>query len=109
MIKLKSLLKEIQRGTWKSPKETPSPVITVLHKIVAEVLRQNKNTNDYIKLYHPTNSEWIIQNPKNRYILLAYNTNESEWWAVGWPSTSSHKEVGIIDGRQLNHIIETWV
>ena len=41
----------MDRGKWITPKETPSPVITVLHKIVAEVLRQNKNTNDYIKLY----------------------------------------------------------
>jgi hypothetical protein len=109
VIKLKQLLEEARVGGWTTPKETPSIVITVLHQIVAGVIKQNKNSNDYIKLYHPTDYEWIIKNPKNSNILLVYNAAEHVWWAVGWPSDSHQKEVGIIDGHQLLQIIETWV
>ena len=119
MIKLKSLLKEIERqrsAVWRTPGPGGAPVdvINAVHKIVAIALRskgKNIKVDDYVRLHDLSGGHWMIENRKHKDIMLSYNGNNSTWYLYG---PHSIELGGLIHGgklttTQVNHIIKHWI
>jgi hypothetical protein len=100
---------------WKTPGNIPSAVINVLHKVIAVILRRNKeiNLDDYVRVHNLSGDNWIIENLKKKYIVLSYTEKKNVWWIYG-PDALMKKTGEVVKGkrinsRQLNQIIKRWI
>lgn len=113
MIKLIPLLVEIvYRSVWKTEGNAPHAVINVLHKIIAILLRQNKDVDPdkYVRIHNLSEGDWVIENLRKKHILLVYGERKNQWEIYG---PHALEKIGTVQGkrintRQLNHIIKHW-
>ena len=117
MIKLKQLLKEIHRQiTWPTPENVPDEVVNVLHRIMEVALHSTVakgkpvEAGDIFKLYDWEGGHWIIENRKNKGIMLSYNVNNSSWRVYGIELFRGKIQKGVkLDESQLDYVIKNWV
>jgi len=114
MIKLKQLLIEIvYQSLWKTPGDTPHAVVKTLHKIVAVLLRKNRDIDpdNYIRIHNLSKGDWVIENLKKKHILLAYRERLNQWeiYGPGALEKTGKAQGRKINLRQLNQIIRHWI
>jgi hypothetical protein len=118
MIKLKQLLKEIKHQIiWPAPENVPDDVINVLHRIMEVALHSSTVAKDkpmdfrnIFRLHDWEGGHWVIENRKNKGIMLSYNANDSSWWAYGVELFRGKMQRGVkLDESQLDWVIKNWV
>ena len=107
MIKLKKLLTEIDgTNVWKTPKDTPDQVITILHHIMAQIMKKGRNSAEYVALHSYKDKGgryWKVVNRKDNKRGLIYKEDEQCWYSAD-PAMKAPLNPVI-----LNALIKRWV
>jgi len=87
MIKLKKLIQEVggPMNMWRTPQGTPDQVITILHHIMAQIIKKNENAGDYVALHTYKNkggTYWKVSNRKDPNRGLIYKEDERSWYSA---------------------------
>jgi len=116
MIKLKQLIDETKVPTykWSTPSGTPDDVIKVFHYLVGMIMKQNKDPQEYVKVWHnneDTPNMWALINKTRSSDTLFYKVDERKWYSSldKWYSNSGVNQFTPLNNEELKIAIQNWV
>lgn len=114
MIKLKQLIEgNVPTYKWETPDGTPDDVIKVFHYIVAALLKQGKNPEQFIKLYHNSDEKNHPQMKKDYWILVKMDrVADSLYYDADtriWNSHLGAYKFEPLNSSELKMAIQNWI